>query len=116
MLNENFVILGVTIGAITSIKYIIDTVKGKVQPNRVTFLLWALAPMIALAAQIQQGVGIQALLTFALGFSPLLIFLASFVNKKAEWKLGPFDFICGSLSGWFTSLVYNPSWESGYNF
>lgn len=32
------------------------------------------------------------------GFSPLLIFLASFVNKKAEWKLGSFDFICGTLS------------------
>lgn len=37
-------------------------------------------------------------MTFIVGFNPLLIFIASFVNKKAEWKLGSFDFICGALS------------------
>lgn len=94
MLNENFVILGAVILAIGSLSYLIDTLKGKVKPNRVTFFLWALAPLIAFAAEIKQGVGIQSLMTFMVGFSPLLIFLASFVNKKAEWKLGSFDFIC----------------------
>jgi hypothetical protein len=32
------------------------------------------------------------------GFLPLLIFLSSFVNKKAYWKLGRLDIICGILS------------------
>lgn len=98
MLNENFVILGAVISGIGSLSYLIDTLKGKVKPNRVTFFLWALAPLIGFAAQINQGVGIQSLLTFMIGFSPALIFLASFLNKKAEWKLHSFDFICGGLS------------------
>lgn len=66
--------------------------------NRVTFFLWALAPLIAFFAEIKQGVGIQSLMTFMVAFSPLSIFVASFVNKKSEWKLGSFDLICGALS------------------
>lgn len=98
MLNEKFVILGAVIFVIGSLSYLIDTIKGKVKPNRVTFFLWALAPLIAFAAEIKQGVGIQSLMTFVVGFSPLAIFIASFVNKKSQWKLGRFDFICGTLS------------------
>lgn len=98
MLNENFVIVGAIIGIIGSLSYLIDTVKGKVKPNRVSFLLWALAPLIAFAAEIQQGVGIQSLMTFSVGFLPLIIFIASFFNKKAQWKLKKFDFACGAFS------------------
>ncbi len=98
MINENFVIVGAVIGAIGALSYLIDTVKGKVKPNRVSFFLWSLAPLIAFAAEIQKGVGIQSLMTFSVGFLPLTIFIASFFNKKAEWKLGRFDIICGVLS------------------
>lgn len=98
MLNENFVILGVVIATLGSIKYLIETLRGTVKPNRVTFFLWALAPLVAFTAEVKQGVGIQSLMTFWVGFSPLIILIASFVNKKAYWKLGPFDFICGGLS------------------
>lgn len=98
MLNENFVIVGFVIGLLGTLKYLIETIQGRVKPNRVTFFLWALAPLIAFFAEIKQGVGIQSLMTFGVGFSPLLIFIASFLNKKAEWKLGWFDFTCGALS------------------
>jgi hypothetical protein len=37
-------------------------------------------------------------MTFSTGFLPLTVFIASFVNKKAEWKLTRFDLICGALS------------------
>jgi hypothetical protein len=98
MLNQNFVIVGTVIGAIGSLAYLIDTVKGKVKPNRVSFLLWSIAPIIAFAAQIKQGVGLESLMTFSTGFLPLTTFFASFINKKAEWKLTKFDLICGVLS------------------
>lgn len=98
MLNENFVILGFVIQMLGSLRYLIKTIQGEVKPNKVTFFMWSLAPLIAFAAEIKQGVGIQSLMTFSVGFSPLVIFVASFLNKKAEWKLGPFDFICGTLS------------------
>jgi hypothetical protein len=98
MLNPNFVIIGTLISAIGSFVYLIDTIKGKIKPNRVSFLLWSIAPLIAFAAQIKQGVGIESLMTFSTGFLPIMTFIASFVNKKAEWKITRFDLICGFLS------------------
>ena len=98
MINQNFVILGAIIAAIGSLSYLIDTVKGKVKPNKVSFLLWSLAPLIAFVAELKQGVGLQALMTFVVGFLPLTIFIASFFNKKSEWKLTRFDLTCGVLS------------------
>jgi hypothetical protein len=98
MIHSNFVILGTLIGAAGSIAYLINTVKGKVKPNKVSFLLWSIAPLIVFFAQIKQGVGLEALMTFSTGFLPLTVFIASFVNKQAEWKLTRFDLLCGILS------------------
>lgn len=98
MINENFVFLGAAIGIAGGLSYLIDTIKGKVKPNKVTWLLWALAPLIAFTAQIQEGVGLESVLTFSVRIMPLLIFVASFFNKKSEWKLCKFDIICGSFS------------------
>jgi hypothetical protein len=98
MLHQNFIIVGTLIGALGSLAYLVDTVKGKVKPNRVSFLLWSVAPLIAFAAQIKQGVGLESLMTFSTGFLPLTVFIASFVNKKAEWKITKFDVVCGLLS------------------
>lgn len=98
MINQNFVILGAIIASIGNISYLIATIKGKVKPNRVSFLLWSLAPLIAFVAELQQGVGLQSLMTFIVGFLPLTVFIASFLNKNARWKLTRFDLTCGVLS------------------
>src|SRR5690348_177693 len=110
MINPNFVIIGVIVQFLGGLSYLIDTVKGKVKPNRVSWLLWSIAPLVAFAAEIKQGVGIQSLTTFIVGFVPLLIFISSFVNKKAEWNLSKFDILCGVLSvlglfGWYITKV-----------
>lgn len=98
MINENFIFLGFAIGLAGGASYIVDVVKGKVKPNRVSWFLWAIAPFIAFAAQVKQGVGLESVLAFSAGFIPLLTFLATFINKKSIWKLTKFDFICGGLS------------------
>ncbi len=98
MLHQNFIIVGTLIGTAGAFAYLWDTVKGNVKPNRVSFLLWSIAPMIAFAAQIKQGVGLESLMTFSTGFLPFLTFSASFTNKNAEWKITRFDLICGFLS------------------
>lgn len=98
MLNQNFVIVGAIIVTVGGISYLIETLKGKVKPNRVSYLLWSLAPLIAFFAELKQGVGLQSLMTFIVGFLPLTVFIASFANKNAEWKLTSFDVACGILS------------------
>ena len=98
MLHRNFIYVGTLIGALGTVAYLINTVKGKVKPNRVSFLLWSVVPFIAFFAQIKQDVGLEALATFSAGFLPFTVFIASFVNKQAEWKLTVFDLFCGLLS------------------
>jgi hypothetical protein len=98
MLNENFVYIGVALSFLGALSYLIDTLKGKVQPNKVSWFIWALAPLIAFWATVQQGVGVQSLLTFIVGFNPLLVFLASFVNKNVYWRITKLDLTCGVLA------------------
>ena len=98
MISENFAILGAIIFFFGSLPYLLETIQGKVKPNRVTWFLWALAPLIAFTAQIDEGVGIQSLLTLMAGLIPLVVFLSSFINKKSYWKLSRLDIICGGLS------------------
>ncbi len=86
--------------------YIRSMFKGGAKPNRVSWLMWSIAPFIATAAAISNGVGWAALPVFMSGFSPLLIFTASFVTKKAYWKLASFDYVCGILSGLALVLWY----------
>jgi hypothetical protein len=98
MLDPHFVILGVIINFTGSLGYVLDTLKGKTRPNRVSWLMWTLAPAVVLVAQLSEGVGIQTLMTFAAGFTPFIILMASFVNRKSVWKITKFDIWCGVLS------------------
>lgn len=98
MLDDKFVIVGFLLSFYGSLKYLIDTVNGKAKPNRISWFFWALAPLIAFFAEIQKGVGLQSLMTFSVGFNPLLIFIASFFNKKSYWKLQKFDYFYGALA------------------
>lgn len=98
MINSNFVLVGVFLQALGGFNYLKDTLTGKIQPNKMSWLLWSIAPLIAFTAEISQGVGIQSLTTFIVGFVPLVIFIASFVNRKAQWQLTKLDIICGILS------------------
>ena len=112
MLNQNFVFLGALIFFFGSIGYFVETLQGKVKPNRVTWFLWSLAPLIAFFAEIKQDVGIQSLLTLMYGLIPAVIFIASFVNKNAYWKITYIDIICGLLAVaglilWQTTKVGN---------
>ena len=98
MLDVHFVILGAVIGFAGSAAYIRDTLRGVTQPHRVTWLLWAAAPLLAFAVEVHSGVGLRSLMTFSIGFGPLLIFLASFRSPQASWAITPLDWACGLLS------------------
>jgi hypothetical protein len=108
VINVNFVYLGSAVSALGGLVYLRDTLRGTTQPNRVTWLLWAVAPLLAAAVEFNEGVGLRTLTTFMLGFLPLLIFAASFHNRSAVWKIGRLDYVCGALSvagtlGWLVT-------------
>ena len=96
---EYLVIVAAVVSTLAALVYIRSMFTGRTKPNRVTWLMWAIAPLIAAAAALSNGVGWAVLPVFMAGFSPLMIFTASFFVKKAYWKPSTFDYICGALSG-----------------
>jgi len=91
---------------LAALVYIRSMFRGQTKPNRVTWLMWSTAPFVATAAAISSGVGLAVIPVFMSGFSPFLIFTASFFTKKAYWKHTSFDYICGLLSGLALILWY----------
>lgn len=95
---QYFVFVGAAASLFGVSFYIRDTLRGDTKPNSVTWFMWAVAPLIATAAALTDGVTWAALPVFMSGFAPLLVFICSFVNKNAYWKLGTLDYFCGGLS------------------
>ena len=98
VLDVHFVYLGAAVGALGQATYVVDTLRGRVQPNRVTWLLWGVAPLLAFAVELSDGVGLRSLMTFTVGFGPCVVFAASFFNPASVWRLHRLDYVCGGLS------------------
>lgn len=98
MLSANFIFLGSALAFVGDLSYVRDTIRALAQPNRVSWLLWGIATTLAGVAQIRQGVGLQWIMSFAIGLGDLLIFAASFVRPHGVWRLGKFDVACGIAS------------------
>jgi hypothetical protein len=98
MISDKFVIIGVILNLWGCAVYARDTIRGVTKPNRITWFLWSLAPMIAFLAERNKGVGLVSLMTLSISIGPLMVLIASFMNKKSYWKLQPTDYLCGLLS------------------
>ncbi len=73
-----------------------DTLTGRMKPNRVSWFLWALAPMIGAAAAASSGAELSSYSrTLLAGIMPALVFAASFYNTQSYWKTSRFDIACG---------------------
>lgn len=81
-----------------SLSYVRDTFAGRSKPNRMTMLIWALGPFIACAAALSDGGSWALLPVFMGGLGPFLIFLASFTNSQAYWRLGVLSYVCGIVA------------------
>jgi hypothetical protein len=91
-------IAGSLVNFVACLSYVRAILKGEASPNRVTWFLWALVPLIAGAAQLRAGVGISTLVVLSVGVGPALVLLASFARGKGSWSLGPFDYLCGACA------------------
>jgi hypothetical protein len=95
---QYLVLLGALVNLLGCLAYLKETFRGETKPNRVSWLIWFIAPLIATAAALSNGVRWAVVPTFMAGFGPLLVFIASFASKKAYWKLMRIDYICGLFS------------------
>jgi hypothetical protein len=95
---QYLVLLGVIVQLYGVFSYIKDTLQGKTKPNRVSWFMWSLAPLIATAAGLSSGVRWAIIPVFMSGFGPLLVFIFTFFTKNSFWKLTAFDYLCGLFS------------------
>ncbi len=95
---QYLVLAGAAVQTVGIANYIKEIIWGGVKPNKVTWLMWSVAPLIATFAAFSDGVRWSALPVFMSGFGPLLVFIASFLNPNAYWKLEKFDYLCGVCS------------------
>jgi hypothetical protein len=92
------VLIGAAINVVGTSSYVRDTLQGRNKPNRMSFLMWSIAPIIGVAASFAQGVTWAVIPVFFTAFCPFIVFLASFINPNSYWKLGVFDYLCGLFS------------------
>jgi hypothetical protein len=93
-----FAIVGSTVNFVACLNYVRAILKGEAAPNRVTWFLWALVPLIAGAAQLRAGVGFSTLVVLSVGAGPACVVLASFARGTGSWRLGLFDYVCGACA------------------
>lgn len=99
MIDERWVYMTLVLNLVGSAHYIAMILKGQVRPNRASWLLWAIAPAVVFAAELDQGVGLRTVMTFGIALGPALVVIASYATPAAYWRLGAFDWACGALSG-----------------
>ncbi len=81
-----------------SLYYLYLTIKGSVQPNKITFFFWGLLPMIGFFAQYEQDISSVIWVTFAMGLIPFLIVGAAFFNPQAYWELRKLDYVLATMA------------------
>lgn len=98
MLPAYFTLISIPLGLVGSILYIRDMYRGTVRPNRVSFFLWSLAPLIGSAIALSEGQSFLVIPIIMAGFNPLLVLCFSFARRVGYWKLEHFDYFCGLIS------------------
>lgn len=101
VLPEWFVVFAVFLRLASGLTYARAVIKRRAQPNPVTWFFWALAPMIVFAAQLFDfaAVGWSIATTFALGLSPLIVFILSLRHNLHRSHFTPSTIVCGILAG-----------------
>jgi len=106
MIPEYFALVGVLIASLGGFYYLYCTLRGTVQPHKVTFFFWGLFPLIIFFAQWNQDVGPIIWISFISSLLPFLILFASFLNPAAYWKVQKRDYLYALIAVFAMVLWY----------
>ncbi len=98
MIDPRFVYLAAALSVYGVAGYLRDTWRGTTAPHRVSWGLWAVVGLLGFVDELQQHVGQAAVMTLFYGLIPTMVVVASFLNPRSVWRVGPFDVFCGALS------------------
>jgi hypothetical protein len=99
MISESWGYIAAVLNILGTITYLVAIFKGKARPNRVTWFISSIAPLVAFVSMMSQGVSLaQSIVTLSAGISPLMIFITTFLVRHPAWKIRTFDLTCGALA------------------
>lgn len=110
ILATGLVWLGALVNLAFTLRYVVATARSTaepaeeagdgVQPERVTWLIWAAAALIALGGQLMAGSPVTAwLLTAVLAVGPVAVVVASLGNRRLGWHVTRLNMACAVLGG-----------------
>jgi hypothetical protein len=79
-------------------QYVVAVARRRARPNVVTWFLWGLTPMIAVAAQIEDGLSPEVAVTLVLGVGPLVVAVVGLCTDRSASHLTPFTLGCAGAS------------------
>jgi hypothetical protein len=74
------------------------TLSGNLKPDRMSLLLWALAPLVGFVIAFTNGAYLSAVPLLLAGLAPLFIFVLTFFSKHTPWKMRFADYLGGIFS------------------
>ncbi len=99
MIYAHYVALfGFAIQMAAAVIYCRSIVLAPVTPNRVSWLLWAVIPLVATFIALRDGAGWAALPVFAAGLAPTIVLLFAIGRKSGTWHFTPFSILCLVIS------------------
>ena len=104
MVDLTFAILGGVFLVLGGLSCLLGVLRHEAKPNRVSWTIWTVPPVVCFAAQVHARVGPAAALTFAIAISSLLVLLATFLNQHGYAKMGRLDWCCALLAAVSTLL------------
>ena len=76
--------MAAAIRVVSGARYALGVLRGVARPNWMSWSLWGLTAMIAFVAQLTGGAGDEALVTFVLGVTPLIVCALAVATGRAE--------------------------------
>ncbi len=98
MLPYWFIFLAIGIRVLSGFGYIRSIFRGLAKPNPITWFIWSLTAFIAFFAQVRVHVGTEALVTLAIGISPLIICILGVIKSPSASHFTFFSVTCGILA------------------
>lgn len=79
-MKEALGIIAVAISIIGILPYLLDSIRGKIKPHFVSWLIWSIITLIAFFGQMEKGAGSGAWVTGAMGVTNIIIAAFAFKN------------------------------------
>jgi hypothetical protein len=97
-LDGRWTAVAIALHLASNVQYAVATARRRARPNVVTWLLWGLVPMVALAAQLGERPWPEPAVTFVLGLGPLVVAAIGLCTDRSASRLTPFTVSCAAAA------------------